>query len=146
MKPKILVVEDNLASRELLMELLGNFQCEIRSVSDGEAALEEIASFQPTLVLMDIQLPVVDGVAVMQAVRADPALKGTRFIAVTAYAMQGDRERLLREGFDGYVCKPIDVAVLENGRAPPHQVPPDGGGPKGVECRVARPWNRWSKS
>lgn len=112
MRPKILVVEDNLASRELLMELLGNFPCDIRSANDGAAALEEIASFRPELVLMDIQLPLVDGVAVMQTVRAAPTLKETRFIAVTAYAMQGDRERFLRQGFDGYVCKPIDAAAL----------------------------------
>jgi CheY-like chemotaxis protein len=114
LKPKILVVEDNLASRELLMELLGNFPCEIMSANDGAAALETIRSFRPALVLLDIQLPVVDGLAVLQAVRADSALRGTRFIAVTAYAMQGDRERLLREGFDRYVCKPIDVAMLMN--------------------------------
>jgi CheY-like chemotaxis protein len=109
---KVLVVEDNLASRELLVELLSTLPCDIRAVSDGAAALETARKFRPKLILMDIQMPLMDGVQVLRALRGDPELSGVRVIAVTAYAMQGDRERLLQEGFDGYLCKPIDVATL----------------------------------
>jgi len=112
LKGRVLVVEDNLASRELLVELLSSLKCDIRTATDGAAALESVRSFRPDLILMDIQLPLMDGVAVLRAIRRDPALQGIRVIAVTAYAMQGDRERLLQEGFDGYLCKPIDVATL----------------------------------
>lgn len=112
MSGRVLVVEDNLASRELLVEVLSSLKCEIRTAPDGAAALEAIRSFRPDVVLMDIQLPLMDGVSVLQAIRRDPGFKSIRIIAVTAYAMQGDRERFLHEGFDGYLCKPIDVATL----------------------------------
>jgi CheY-like chemotaxis protein len=112
LRGKVLVVEDNLASRELLVEVLGSLQCEVRAVGDGAAALEAISSFNPNVVLMDIQLPVMDGLSVLQAIRRDPGLKSVRVIAVTAYAMQGDREKFLEQGFDGYLCKPIEIAAM----------------------------------
>jgi len=112
LKPRILVVEDNLASRQLLMEFLSGQECETFSASDGGAALEAARAFRPHVVLLDIQLPVMDGLAVLGAMRRDPRLSRARVIAVTAYAMQGDREELLRKGFDGYVGKPVDFGVL----------------------------------
>lgn len=114
MKPRILVVEDNLASRQLLMEFLSGEECETLSASDGGAALDAARAFRPDVVLLDIQLPVMDGLAVLSAMRRDPGLSRVGIIAVTAYAMQGDREELLRKGFDGYVGKPVDFSVLLN--------------------------------
>jgi len=114
LKTRILVVEDNLASRQLLMEFLSGQECETLSASDGGAALEAARAFRPHVVLLDIQLPVMDGLAVLSAMRRDPQLRHARIIAVTAYAMQGDREELLRKGFDGYVGKPVDFDVLLN--------------------------------
>ncbi|MBZ5520811.1 MAG: response regulator [Acidobacteriia bacterium] len=114
MSGKVLVVEDNVASRELLVEILGSLKCEIRAASDGAAALEILRTFRPDVILMDIQLPLMDGVSVLQTIRRNPELQGVRILAVTAYAMQGDRERFLEQGFDGYLCKPIDVATLLN--------------------------------
>lgn len=112
MKPRILVVEDNLASRELLMEFLSGEECETLSASDGGAALEAARAFRPHVVLLDIQMPVMDGLAVLSALRRDSQLCHVRVIAVTAYAMQGDREELLGRGFDGYVGKPVDFRIL----------------------------------
>lgn len=114
MSRRVLVVEDNLASRELLVEALSILQCEIQAVPDGAAALQAVLSFRPKVVLMDIQLPLMDGISVLQAIRRDPALKSVRIIAVTAYAMHGDRERFLAQGFDGYVGKPFEVATMIN--------------------------------
>ncbi len=96
------------------MEFLSGQECETLSASDGGAALEAARAFRPHVVLLDIQLPVMDGLAVLSAMRRDPQLRRARIIAVTAYAMQGDREELLSKGFDGYVGKPVDFDVLLN--------------------------------
>jgi len=112
LKTRILVVEDNLASCQLLLEFLSGQECETLSAGDGAAALEAARAFRPHVVLLDIQLPVMDGLAVLSAMRRDPQLSRARVIAVTAYAMQGDREELLRKGFDGYVGKPVDFGIL----------------------------------
>ncbi|HWZ42502.1 MAG TPA: response regulator [Candidatus Saccharimonadales bacterium] len=114
MSRKVLVVEDNQASCELLVEALSSLECEVRAVRDGAAALQEVLSFRPKVVLMDIQLPLMDGVSVLRAIRRDPSLQSVRIIAVTAYAMQGDRERFLDQGFDGYLGKPYEVATMIN--------------------------------
>src|SRR5258708_16582776 len=96
------------------MEFLSGQECETLSASDGGAALEAARAFRPHVVLLDIQLPVMDGLAVLSAMRRDPQLRHARIIAVAAYAMQGDREELLRQGFDGYLGQPVDFDVLLN--------------------------------
>jgi two-component system, cell cycle response regulator DivK len=104
----ILIVEDNERNLKLVRDLLqvnGYETVEARNAADGvKLALER----NPTLILMDIQLPDVDGVATLDRLRSDERTTSIPVVALTAYAMSGDRERLLEAGFDGYLEKPID--------------------------------------
>ena len=108
----VVVVEDNVRSRRLvrdLLELNGFHPVEAESAEEGLAAVRETA---PVLLLLDIQLPGMDGVAALRALREDPRTAGVPAIAVTAYAMRGDEERLLEAGFDAYIAKPIDTRAF----------------------------------
>ncbi len=108
----IAVIEDNADNRLLLRAFLGD-RYEIAEYEDGPAALEDFARRAPDLVLLDVSLPGMDGLAVLSRLRADERLKTLPVIALTAHAMAGDRERFLRSGFDDYVPKPIvDEEVL----------------------------------
>ena len=108
----ILIADDSPISRELIRESLESAECRVVEASDGRNALEMIRQSFPDLVLMDIQMPHFDGYAVLEHIRKDARLRALRVIAVTAYAMQGDRERALSAGFDGYITKPIEIAGL----------------------------------
>jgi CheY-like chemotaxis protein len=110
---KIIVVDDNAASRELIREVLDSPDHRILEAADGPQALDLILSSDPDLVLLDIQLPGLDGYSVVRSLRQDPRFIGLKIVAVTAFAMQGDRERALTAGFDGYITKPIDTYGLE---------------------------------
>lgn len=79
---------------------------------DGSEALRIIEEIRPNVVLLDIGMPVLDGFAVVRAIRENPRLATLPVLAVTAYAMQGDRQRVLSSGFDGYIAKPIDAKSL----------------------------------
>lgn len=105
----VLVVEDNEKSLKLACDLLRLREFTPLAASTGRQAVELARTHLPALVLMDIQLPDMDGVAALAQLRADPLTAAIPVVAVTAYAMKGDRERLLGHGFDGYVSKPIDV-------------------------------------
>jgi len=110
--PVILVVEDNERSLKLACDVLrlGGFTTlEARS---GAEALEQAIAHQPALVLMDVQLPDMDGVTALARLRDHERTQVIPVVAVTAFAMKGDRERLLEQGFDGYVAKPIDVRTF----------------------------------
>jgi two-component system, cell cycle response regulator DivK len=109
---KILVAEDNPVNRELIREILSDGEYEVIEACDGQEALDRIAEMRPDLVLLDIQMPVLDGYAVLRRLRDNPPSPAPRVIALTAYAMQGDRERALAAGFDDYVTKPIDLKTL----------------------------------
>jgi len=112
MKRTIAVVEDNSDNRLLLRAFLGD-RYEIVEYEAGPAALEGFKARAPDLVLLDVSLPGMDGVAVLALLRADEKLKPLPVIALTAHAMAGDRERFLAAGFDDYVSKPIvDEGVL----------------------------------
>lgn len=108
-KPRILLVEDNEANRYLATFLLEKRGHEVVHAATGPLALELAASVGPDLILLDIHLPGMDGHAVARALKADPALKRIPIVAVTAYAMAGDRERMLAVGVEGYIEKPIDA-------------------------------------
>jgi two-component system cell cycle response regulator DivK len=109
MSGRILVVEDNAANRRLLHDLLehrGHTVLEAETVDQGRAALRDAAV---DLIVMDIQLPGGGGERLLREIREEPRLAALPVIAVTALAMQGDRDRFLRAGFDAYISKPIDV-------------------------------------
>lgn len=108
-KAKILVVEDNTVNLELFMDLIkmGGHEC-IHSTK-GEDVLEIVKREKPDLLLLDIQLPGIDGMEVGKILRADEETKGLKVIALTAYAMKGDKEMFLEKGFDGYIPKPVKM-------------------------------------
>ena len=109
---KILVAEDNLPNRELIREILEGCGYEVIEAADGRQALDKLEESLPDLVLLDIQMPVLDGYAVVRKLRQTPRFAGLKVLALTAYAMQGDREKALESGFDGYLTKPIDMVSL----------------------------------
>ena len=113
----ILLIEDNEQNRYLLTFLLEQHGFRVLAVADGPRGIEAARAHLPDLILLDIQLPTMDGYAVARALRQHEALQATPIIAVTSYAMPGDREKALEAGCVGYVEKPIDpdtfVAEME---------------------------------
>jgi two-component system cell cycle response regulator DivK len=106
---KILVVEDNELNLKLFCDLLGAHGYEAEPVRDGREALERARAFAPDLVVMDIQMPHISGLELIEQMKADAELKRTPIMAVTAYAARGDEERIRDAGAEGYVSKPISV-------------------------------------
>jgi len=109
---KILVAEDNPANLELMREILDIAGHEIVEARDGSEALRQAERAHPDLIMLDVNMPVLNGFEVLERLRAMPQLASTKIIALTAYAMRGDREKALRAGFDGYLTKPIDIPTL----------------------------------
>jgi CheY-like chemotaxis protein len=109
---KILIAEDNATNRELFRELLEARGYTVVEACDGTEALQMMEQALPDILLLDIGMPVLDGFAVVRAIRENPRLAALPVLAVTAYAMQGDRERVLESGFDGYLSKPINATSL----------------------------------
>lgn len=108
MKPKILIIEDNEQNLYLITFILEKHGYEVVQARDGREGIELASRVQPALILLDIQLPVMDGYAVAEALRNNPALADVPIVAVTSYAMAGDRERVLAAGCTGYLEKPIN--------------------------------------
>jgi two-component system cell cycle response regulator DivK len=108
----ILVVEDNEKNMKLFRDVLQATGYSPLEASTGEQALALAADHAPALVLMDIQLPDIDGTEALRRLRADERTAQIPVVALTAQAMQGDRERFLGAGFDGYLSKPVDIAEL----------------------------------
>jgi CheY-like chemotaxis protein len=104
---RILVVDDNPTNLKLVTFLLSASSYEVRTATDARHALAVLESFRPDLILMDLQLPDIDGLELTRRLKADPRTRDTAIIAVTAYAMKGDEEKARAAGVDGYVCKPI---------------------------------------
>ena len=115
MKPKVLLIEDNEQNRYLATFLLEKHGYAVVSAPDGPAGIELARTVKPSLILLDIQLPVMDGYTVARELRNNPALRDIPIIAVTSYAMVGDREKSLAAGCNGYLEKPInpDTFVTE---------------------------------
>ncbi len=109
---RILVAEDNAVNRELLRELLEARGYIVSEACDGQEALHMIEQVQPDLLLLDIGMPVLDGFAVIRRIREHLRLAALPVVAVTAYAMRGDREKILNSGFDGYLSKPLNPSSL----------------------------------
>jgi len=109
---RILLVEDDFMNMKLTQHILeGEGYTVLRATTGGEA-LEQMESTLPDLILMDIRLPDMDGLSVVRILRENSRTKGTTVLALTACAMQGDRERILQAGCDGYISKPISVQNL----------------------------------
>src|ERR1700723_1526344 len=109
---RILVAEDNAVNRELLRELLEARGYTVLEACDGQQAVQMIEQDQPELLLLDIGMPVLDGFGVIRKIRENPRLAPLPVVAVTAYAMRGDREKILASGFDGYLSKPVNARSL----------------------------------
>jgi CheY-like chemotaxis protein len=109
---KVLIAEDNAVNRELLRELLETRGYAVDEACDGQTALEMIEQARPDILLLDIGMPVLDGFAVVRRIRENPHLASLPVLAVTAYAMQGDRKKILDSGFDGYLSKPVNASAL----------------------------------
>ena len=114
----VLIAEDNAINRELLRELLEARGYTVVEACDGQEALHLIEQAQPDVLLLDIGMPVLDGFAVVRKIRENPRLATLPVLAVTAYAMQGDREKILNSGFDGYLSKPINAVALAEALEP----------------------------
>lgn len=114
---RILIIEDNPANIELMSFLLSAYGHAPLSAADGPRGVAAARSERPDLIACDVNLPGMDGFAVLAELKGDPALAGVPILAVTALAMTGDREKVLAAGFDGYISKPIEpesfVAELE---------------------------------
>ena len=106
---QILVVEDNEKNMKLFRDVLEASGYRLLEATTGEQAMELAAEQQPNLVLMDIQLPDLDGVDALGRLRADARTASIPVVALTAQAMHGDRERFLDAGFDAYISKPVDI-------------------------------------
>jgi CheY-like chemotaxis protein len=105
----ILIVDDNPVNLKLTMVLLESEGYAVKTAGDAEEALTLVTIFRPRLILMDLQLPGMDGLELTKRIKADPMTKETIVIALTAYAMKGDKEKALNSGCDGYMTKPIDT-------------------------------------
>ena len=108
----ILIVDDNPINLKLARVLLTGEGYQVRTATDAEEALEVLQQFKPRLILMDIQLPGMDGLSLTRRLKADPATKDAIILGLTAYAMRGDEEKVLEAGCDGYVPKPIDTRTF----------------------------------
>lgn len=113
MKGKILVIEDNAQNLYLIRYILEDCGYEVYSALDGKEGIESAASLLPDLILLDIQLPTMDGYTVARHLRQNPDLADAPIVAVTSYAMPGDREKAMEAGCTGYIEKPIDPDTFE---------------------------------
>jgi two-component system, cell cycle response regulator DivK len=112
MSKRILVVEDHEDNRQILRDLLASAGYEMIEAGNGEAGVAAAAAEHPDLILMDIQLPILDGYEATRQIKADPALSAIPIIVVTSYALSGDEEKARIAGCDAYVAKPYSPRQL----------------------------------
>jgi CheY-like chemotaxis protein len=110
--PKVMIVDDNPYNVELASFVLTTDGLEVAVAVNAADALAQIPVFQPDLILMDVQMPGMDGLELTRRLKADPATSHVRIVAFTAYAMKGDEEKMLAAGCDAYLSKPIEVATF----------------------------------
>jgi CheY-like chemotaxis protein len=109
---RILIIDDNPTNLKLVAYLVRSKGHEVDTALDADAAMAAIAAARPDLILMDLQLPGVDGLELTRRLKSDAATKDIVIIAVTAYAMKGDQDKAVAAGCDDYVTKPIDTRIL----------------------------------
>jgi CheY-like chemotaxis protein len=110
--PRVLVVDDNPLNVELACFVLSAADVEVASAADAVEALSVVVTFRPDLILMDVQMPGMDGVALTRLIKADPATRHIAVVAFTAFAMKGDEATMRDAGCDAYLSKPINVATF----------------------------------
>ncbi len=109
---RILIVDDHPLNLKLARLILAAEGYEIRTAEDADSTLQVLATFTPRMILMDLQLPGVDGFELTRRLKADPATAGIMIVALTAFAMKGDERRAREAGCDGYITKPVDAERL----------------------------------
>lgn len=109
---RVLIVDDNPTNLKLVTYLVKAQGYDVVTAGDAQGALAELDAHPPDVILMDLQLPGIDGLELTRRIKSDPATARIAIIAVTAYAMKGDREKALEAGCDAYVTKPIDTRTL----------------------------------
>ncbi|MGB8959971.1 MAG: response regulator [Candidatus Aminicenantales bacterium] len=135
----ILIVEDEPKNMKMLRDLLSHFDYRVVEAADGRSAVETALKERPDLILMDIQLPIMDGMAAAQLLKSLPEVQAIPIVALTAYAMTEDRDRFLKAGFEGYISKPIDIrAFLDTVEAFLTKQPPAAAGKEGEGPRPHR--------
>lgn len=112
MSQRILIIEDNENNRILFRDILSFHGYEVSVAHEGKEGVALAREQMPDLILMDIQMPGMDGLTACGMLRGDPATSGLKVIALTSFAMQGDKERFLEAGFDAYLPKPISTREL----------------------------------
>ena len=112
MPAKILIAEDNSNNQRLLTDILHYHGYEVLEAENGEDAVRVARESRPDLICMDLQMPGIDGLTAIGMLKNDPATKGIRIIAVTSFAMMGDREKALQAGADDYISKPFNTREL----------------------------------
>ncbi len=112
MKKTILIADDDEKSVKLLRDVLQASGYSVATARDGRQAIVFTRERKPALILMDIRMPVLDGIASMMELRTDPKTEKIPIIAITAHAMRGDKEKFLRQGFDDFLAKPLDIHIL----------------------------------
>lgn len=110
--PKILLVDDEEMNRDFLQRRLQKRGYEVETAVDGEEACAKIGGIRPDLVLMDVMMPVLDGLQATRRLRSQPETREIPVIALTAMAMEGDRDKVIEAGCDDYATKPIDLPLL----------------------------------
>jgi CheY-like chemotaxis protein len=108
----ILVIDDNPANAALITFLLTASGYDVRRASDADEAVTILEGFRPRLIMMDLQLPGMDGLELTRRLKADDSTRQIIIVALTAYAMKGDEQRARDAGCDGYITKPIDTRTL----------------------------------
>jgi CheY-like chemotaxis protein len=109
---RILVIDDDPVNLKLTRVLLSSEGYLVRTAADASEALQVLKEFTPQLILVDIQLPGIDGLELSRQLRRDPTTRHVPMVGLTAYAMKGDEERILAAGLDGYISKPIDTRTV----------------------------------
>ncbi len=111
-KKKVLVVEDNLMSKTLVKDILILNGYDVVEAERGSEALKLVSTETPDLILMDINMPGMDGITAARLIKSSDESKDIPVVALTASALKGDGEEMLKQGFDGYIAKPIDAKIL----------------------------------
>ncbi len=114
MKQTVLIADDDINHRKLLRDVLQAGGYDTLAAENGERAIEIARSTKPSLILMDIQMPMIDGLSAVRALKADPATRLIPVIAITALAMREDWKRITEAGFDGYLSKPINIKEVRD--------------------------------